>query len=60
MGKHLWWNYLEEFVRIILDYQEKFNSVLNYMKKDISDLKNDLSGLKPDLSKSRISEGSLG
>ena len=35
----------EELVRITLDYQGKFNGILDYLKKDISDLKNDLSGL---------------
>ena len=35
----------EELVRITLDYQGKFNGILDYLKKDISDVKNDLSGL---------------
>ena len=32
-------------VKMTLDYQEKFNSILDDMKIDISDLKSDLSGL---------------
>ena len=35
----------EELVRITLDYQGKFNGVLNDLKKDISDLKNNGSVL---------------
>ena len=34
-----------------MDYQGKFNNILNDLKKDISDLKSDLSGLKSDFSK---------
>ena len=38
-------------IRITLDYQGKFNSILDDLMKDISDLKIDLSGLKLDFSK---------
>ena len=41
----------EDLVRIALDYQEKFNNILDDLKRDISDLKSDLSGLKSDFSK---------
>ena len=41
----------EDLVRITLDYQGKFNNILDDLKKDISDLKSDLSGLKSDFSK---------
>ena len=41
----------EDLVRITLDYQGKFNGILDDLKKDISDLKNDLSELKSDYSK---------
>ena len=41
----------EDLVRITLGYQGKFNNILDYLKKDISDLKSDLSGLKSDFSK---------
>ena len=41
----------EGLVRIILDYQGKFNNILGDLKEDISDLKSDLSGLKSDFSK---------
>ena len=41
----------EDLVRITLDYQGKFNNILDDLKKDISDLKCDLSGLKSDFSK---------
>ena len=40
----------EDLVRITLDYQGKFNNILD-LKKDISDLKSVLSGLKSDFSK---------
>ena len=38
-------------VRITLDYQQTFNSVLDDFKRDMPDLKNDLSVLKSDFSK---------
>ena len=41
----------ENLVRITLDYQGKFNNILDDLKKDISDLKSDLSGLKSNFSK---------
>ena len=41
----------EDLVRITLDYQGKFNDILDDLKKDISHLKSDLSGLKSDFSK---------
>ena len=41
----------EDLVRITLDYQGKFNNILEDLKKDISDLKSDLSGLKSVFSK---------
>ena len=41
----------ENLVRITLDYQGKFNNILDDLKKDISDLKSDLSGLKSGFSK---------
>ena len=41
----------EDLVTIALDYQGKFNNILDDLKKDISDLKSDLSGLKLDFSK---------
>ena len=41
----------EDLVKITLDYQGKFNSILDDLKNDISDLKSDLSGPKPDFSK---------
>ena len=41
----------EDLVRITLDYQGKFNSILDDLKKDICGLKSDLSGLKSDFSK---------
>ena len=41
----------EDLVRITLDYQGKFNNILDDLKKDISDLKSDLSGLRSDFSK---------
>ena len=34
----------EDLVRIALDYQGKFNNILDDLEKDISDLKSDLSG----------------
>ena len=41
----------EDLVRITLDYQGKFNSILDDLKKDISGLKSGLYGLKSDFSK---------
>ena len=41
----------KDLVRITLDYQGKFNNILDDLKKDISDLKSDLYGLKSDFSK---------
>ena len=41
----------EGLVRITLDYQGKFNDILDDLKKDISHLKSDLSELKSDFSK---------
>ena len=41
----------EDLVRITLDYQGRFSSILDDLKKDISDLKIDLSGLKSDFYK---------
>ena len=41
----------EDLVRIALNYQGKFNNILDGLKRDISDLKSDLSGLKSDFSK---------
>ena len=41
----------EDLVRITLDYQGKFNNILDDLKKDMFDLKSDLSGLKSDFSK---------
>ena len=41
----------EDLVRTTLDYQEKFNGILDDLKKDISDLKSDTSELKSDFSK---------
>ena len=41
----------EDLVRIRLDYQGKFNNILDDLKKDISDFKSDPSGLKSDFSK---------
>ena len=41
----------EDLVRITLDYQEKFNNILDDLKKGVTGLKSDLSGLKSDLSK---------
>ena len=41
----------EDLVRITLDYQIKFNGILDDLKRGISDLKNDLSGLKSDFSR---------
>ena len=41
----------EDLLRITLDYQGKFNKILDDFKKDISDLKSDLSWLKSDFSK---------
>ena len=41
----------EDLVRITLDYQGKFNNILDDLENDISDLKSDLSGLKSDFSK---------
>ena len=41
----------EDLVRITLDYQGKFDSILDDLKQDICDLKNDLSALKSDFSK---------
>ena len=41
----------EDLVRITLDYQAKFNNILEDLKKDISDLKSNLSGLKSDFPK---------
>ena len=41
----------EDLVRITLDYQGKFNNILDDLKKDIFDLKSGLSGLKSDFSK---------
>ena len=39
----------EDLVRITLDYQEKFNNILDDLKKDVFDLKSDLSALTSDL-----------
>ena len=41
----------EDLVRITLDYQGRFSSILDDLKKDISDLKIDLSGQKSDFYK---------
>ena len=41
----------KDLVRITLDYQGKFNNILDDLKKDIPDLKSDLSGLKSEFSK---------
>ena len=41
----------EDLVRITLDYQGKFNNILDDLKKDISYLKSDLFGQKSDWSK---------
>ena len=41
----------EDLVRITLDYQGKFNNILDDLKEDISDLKSDLSRVKSDFSK---------
>ena len=41
----------EDLVRIRLDYQGKFNNILDDLKKDISDFKSDPSGLKSAFSK---------
>ena len=41
----------EDLVRITLNYQGKFNNILDDLKNDIFDLKSDLSGLKSDFSK---------
>ena len=41
----------KDLVSITLEYQGKFNSILDDLKKDISNLKSDLSGLKLDFSK---------
>ena len=41
----------EELVTITLDYQGKFNNIMDHLTKDISDLKSDLSRLKSDFSK---------
>ena len=41
----------EDLVRITLDYQGKFNNILDDLKKDISDLKSGLCGMKYDFSK---------
>ena len=41
----------EDWVRITLDYQRKFNSILDDLKKNILNLKSDLSGLKSGFSK---------
>ena len=41
----------KDLVRITLEYQGKFSSILDDLKKDISNLKSDLSGLKSDFSK---------
>ena len=41
----------KDLVRITLDYQGKFNNILDDLKKDIFDLKSGLSGLKSDCSK---------
>ena len=46
----------EDLVRLTLDYNEKFNSILYDLQKDMSDLKNDLSGL---MSNSRLIYKSL-
>ena len=42
---------VENLITITLDYQGKFNSILDDLKKDISDLKSDLYGLKSIFSK---------
>ena len=42
---------IEDLIRITLDYQGKFNNILDDLKKDISDLKIDVSRLKSDFSK---------
>ena len=44
----------EDLVTIALDYQGKFNNILDDLKKDISDLKSDLSGLKSDFLNSSL------
>ena len=41
----------KDLLRITLDYQRKFNSILDDLKQNIADLKSDLSGLKSDFSK---------
>ena len=41
----------EDLVRTTLNYQGKFNGILDDLKKDIFDLKSDLSGLKSGFSK---------
>ena len=41
----------EDLVTITLDYQGKYNNILDDLKKDISDLKGDLYGLKSDFPK---------
>ena len=41
----------EDLVKITLDYQGKFSSILDDLKKDISDMKTDLSGLNSGFSK---------
>ena len=41
----------EDLARTTLDYQGKFNNILDDLKKDISGLKSDLSGLMSDFSK---------
>ena len=41
----------EDLVRTTLNYQGKFNGILDDLKKDIFDLKRDLSGLKSGFSK---------
>ena len=40
-----------DLVRITLDYQEKFNDILDDQKNDIYDLKNNLPEVKSDFTK---------
>ena len=41
----------EDLIRTTLDYQRKFNGVLDDLKRDMPDLENELPGLKSDFSK---------
>ena len=43
----------EDLVRMLLDYQGKFNNILNQLKNDLNDLKSKLCRLHPDLHISR-------